>query len=664
MEARTTAGSTWATSLVFAIAYALAAMVGRLTVIDQGAGLGLFWPAAGLGALWMLIRGGLYPLDLALFAAVTFAVNHLTGSSVSMALVLTGANLLQLVAFLWLLGVLLPTLWGVGGNGRIDSVRSLIVFLGAAVVSAHAGATLGSLGLWLLTGHFDPLTTLIWVCRNLFGLFAVGCIGHLIAHAVRFRADPVLAPPGRRVPFVEVLLLVVLTIAGYLAVFATGPQLVFPLLPLTIWAGLRLSTLGATVHAFLCVLFTLVLTRNGLGPFAVLGDPVSTALFVQLYGIVAVLMAMLLATMSDEQRRSAAELVRAEREAATHADLLQNTLEAMHDSVVVIEGERLVFANPSAKVQLRASGLDEGSSISEVPALLPDGSGLPPAEQPLAKALSGEAVSGLDLMLDSRVGPRVMSVSARPLSRREPDSEPRAVLVFRDVTEEREQRADLMTFAGAVAHDLRNPVQVMEGWLEQLEDALDEARAGEGQLDHVVAHSMVANAQGATGRMNELIQDLLDHALATNREIRRGRMDLGAVAREVAAGRSVTMSVGEVPHVWADPVLSRQLLDNLIGNAVKYVAPGVEARVHVAGERAGDQVLVRVCDNGIGVPAGQHERIFGEFERAHRDAGYSGSGLGLSMCRRIVERHGGSIRSYDNPDGPGTVFEFSLPAAR
>lgn len=237
------------------------------------------------------------------------------------------------------------------------------------------------------------------------------------------------------------------------------------------------------------------------------------------------------------------------------------------------------------------------------------------------------------------------------------------MLVFRDVTEEREQRADLMTFAGAVSHDLRNPVQVMEGWLEQLEDALDEG-AGEGRLDHVVVHSMVANAQGATGRMNELIQDLLDHALATNREIRRGRMDLGAVAREVAAGRSVTMSVGEVPHVWADPVLSRQLLDNLIGNAVKYVAPGVEARVHVAGERAGDQVLVRVCDNGIGVPAGQHERIFGEFERAHRDAGYSGSGLGLSMCRRIVERHGGSIRSYDNPDGPGTVFEFSLPAAR
>lgn len=85
MEARTTAGSSWATSLMFAIGYALAALVGRLTVIDQGAGLGLFWPAAGLGVLWMLIRGGLYPLDLALFAAVTFAVNHLTGSSVASA---------------------------------------------------------------------------------------------------------------------------------------------------------------------------------------------------------------------------------------------------------------------------------------------------------------------------------------------------------------------------------------------------------------------------------------------------------------------------------------------------------------------------------------------------------------------------------------------------
>jgi signal transduction histidine kinase len=122
-------------------------------------------------------------------------------------------------------------------------------------------------------------------------------------------------------------------------------------------------------------------------------------------------------------------------------------------------------------------------------------------------------------------------------------------------------------------------------------------------------------------------------------------------------------SVGALDPVYADAVGLRQLLDNLVGNAIKYTAPGVIPRVTVSSTRRGGMVEISVADNGIGIPAGQHEAIFNNFHRAHRNAGYSGNGLGLAICQRIVARHGGVITAQDNPGG-GSRFTFTLPATR
>jgi signal transduction histidine kinase len=118
--------------------------------------------------------------------------------------------------------------------------------------------------------------------------------------------------------------------------------------------------------------------------------------------------------------------------------------------------------------------------------------------------------------------------------------------------------------------------------------------------------------------------------------------------------------------VWADPGLVRQLFDNLLGNAVKYVAPGVRPRVDVRartddGPGDGDWAEIRVTDNGIGIPEDQRELVFETFHRVQRD-GYQGTGLGLAICRRIVERHGGSIHAEPGPDGHGTTMVVRLPA--
>jgi signal transduction histidine kinase len=163
--------------------------------------------------------------------------------------------------------------------------------------------------------------------------------------------------------------------------------------------------------------------------------------------------------------------------------------------------------------------------------------------------------------------------------------------------------------------------------------------------------------------MRELIRDLLAHATSSSRAIVPSRVDLTALVAEVVGARHAEGQVrhGRLPAVAGDPVLVRQVLDNLVGNALKYVAPGTEPRVGVTARVTGDLVRVCVSDNGVGVPPGEHERIFEEFHRAHyRD--FEGSGLGLAICRRIITRHGGTIVARDNPAGQGTVFEFTLPA--
>jgi signal transduction histidine kinase len=114
--------------------------------------------------------------------------------------------------------------------------------------------------------------------------------------------------------------------------------------------------------------------------------------------------------------------------------------------------------------------------------------------------------------------------------------------------------------------------------------------------------------------------------------------------------------------VLADEALVHQLLANLVGNALKYHHPGQQPSVTVwATPDDAGRVVVRVADRGVGIPDGAEEWIFEPFRRAHAGE-FPGTGLGLSSCRRIVERHGGTIRAYPRPVGGGSVFELDLPA--
>jgi light-regulated signal transduction histidine kinase (bacteriophytochrome) len=169
-------------------------------------------------------------------------------------------------------------------------------------------------------------------------------------------------------------------------------------------------------------------------------------------------------------------------------------------------------------------------------------------------------------------------------------------------------------------------------------------------------------------RMQTLINDLLQYsrvgtrgkALAptdTNQVLDAARANLRMVLEETGA----EITSDELPTVMGDPVQLSQLFQNLIGNAVKFRKEDVPARIHVGAERRDGEWIFSVEDNGIGIEPEYLERIFVIFQRLHARTEYAGTGIGLAVCKKIVERHGGKIWVESAP-GEGSTFYFTLRA--
>jgi signal transduction histidine kinase len=222
---------------------------------------------------------------------------------------------------------------------------------------------------------------------------------------------------------------------------------------------------------------------------------------------------------------------------------------------------------------------------------------------------------------------------------------------------------NLLTFARDVSHDLKVPLAGICGYAQLLEHLdLDHGRPDE-------YDEFVGEITRATGRMRHLIDDVLAFATLPEAEVRLRPIDLNALADEVIADAVGTghprplITRDDLPPVQGDDGLVRRLLENLLGNSIKYVRPGEAAVAHLAAWATTDgTVRLAVTDHGIGIPDGQHERVFEDLHRAHPE-GYPGTGLGLSICRRIVHRLGGRIGADPRFRG-GTRIWFDLPAAQ
>jgi PAS domain S-box-containing protein len=363
----------------------------------------------------------------------------------------------------------------------------------------------------------------------------------------------------------------------------------------------------------------------------------------------------------------------AEQHLAQMEGRYRGLLEAAPDAMVVVnQAGEIVLLNVQAEKQL---GYSRDELIGQkVKNIIPEGfaerliaDGLRSAEDALAQQIG----TGIELIARRKDGTEFpIEIMLSPLESAE------GILVtaaIRDITTRKKDEAHLLNkmdelnrsnvelgqFAYIASHDLQEPLRMVASYTQLL------SRRYKGKLDSD-ADEFIAFAVDGASRMQRLIQDLLAYSrvgtkgqdlLETSSEdaLEQALINLRGSIEET--GAQVTHD--PLPPVMADDTQLTQLFQNLIGNAIKYQSPGVP-RVHItAALDAGKKWNFSVKDNGLGIDPQYFERIFGMFQRLHKREEFAGTGIGLAICKKIVERHGGSI-SVESQPGKGSTFSFAL----
>ncbi|MBI4967640.1 MAG: PAS domain S-box protein [Rhodospirillales bacterium] len=290
---------------------------------------------------------------------------------------------------------------------------------------------------------------------------------------------------------------------------------------------------------------------------------------------------------------------------------------------------RELFANQRAKSE---SVLSRG--IEDIPVIL--------ESSLLAGSSTGGEPHGLIAAID---------ISGRKRAEREADIKSREL---------ERSNAELQSFAYVVSHDLQEPLRMIGSYVQLL------ARRYKGALDSD-ADEFIHFAVDGVERLSRMINDLLDYSRVETRgrvpEPTDAAQALGDALANLEAATlesGATCTVGSLPWVMADPHQLGRLFQNLIGNALKYRSPKRTPRILIDAVRHGAEWHFSVADNGIGIDPAYFNRLFRLFQRLHTRQEYPGTGVGLAICKKIVERHGGRIWVDSTPDR-GSTFYFSLP---
>jgi PAS domain S-box-containing protein len=398
---------------------------------------------------------------------------------------------------------------------------------------------------------------------------------------------------------------------------------------------------------------------------------------------------ILLAIEDITDRRAEEQILRDSEER------LKTIIENLHEGLVIsdLHGHLTQF-NQAGLEMYGFSSREEGllrlpqfHEILEISTL--DGSVLKFEEWPLARVIAGEVLTNYEVCL-RRIDKDWQAIfSYGGAIVKAPNGQPLAFLTFTDITKRKRIEAklklysdklersnsELQDFAQIASHDLQEPLRKILAFGDRLK-----TKAGE-SLDEE-CRDYLERMFNAAARMQTLITDLMTFSRVETKAQTFVTADLGVIAREVSADLETLIEktggrveIGELPAIDADPVQMRQLLQNLIGNSLKYYRAGVPPVVRIYsqnlnerrsesinknGSRASRLTQILVTDNGIGFDEKYLDRIFNMFQRLHKKGEYEGTGVGLAICRKIVDRHGGMITARSSP-GEGTTFVVTMP---
>jgi light-regulated signal transduction histidine kinase (bacteriophytochrome) len=300
----------------------------------------------------------------------------------------------------------------------------------------------------------------------------------------------------------------------------------------------------------------------------------------------------------------------------------------------------------------------------------PDGTPRPPEEAPPLRALRGEEVREQEeIVRTPATGElRHRQVNASPVR----DAEGRIIgsmSVVRDITdlkrtesELKRSNAELQQFAYVASHDMQEPLRMVISYLDLLNHKFGD------ELNPKAKEYMAFAVDGAD-KMRELVNDLLAYSRVDSRPMKVEEVDLNKAIEEVVKDLHVAIRetnaeiiIEQLPTITADRMRIKQVFQNLITNAIKF-HKGEPPKVEISAQRLGSEWEFAVKDNGIGIDPAYQDKIFEMFQRLHTKEEYPGTGIGLAIAKKIVERQGGRIW-VDSEPGKGSTFFFTLPTSQ
>ena len=361
--------------------------------------------------------------------------------------------------------------------------------------------------------------------------------------------------------------------------------------------------------------------------------------------------------------RAGNEELRAVNEALAAAqEELHRTLGSLAVGAIVVDGDGRVLSSNAEALQvlgLAALGGEPGDWFASLGLLSETGQPLGSDDNPVMRALAGEFVRDEWLLLrrEDLSGDRWISVSASPV--RKP-TRAAAVMTVSDVTQRKQAQRELEEFAYVASHDLQEPLRMVRSFMGLLADDYAE------ELDEM-GRQYIHYARDGAERMTTLVRELLEYSRSGAAALSMVDVALDEVVADVRneladaiAGSEAQIEVGPLPVVQADRSHMTHLFRNFLTNALKFRSPERTPNIRLSAHERAGAWRIEVADNGIGMDPRYAGKVFRMFQRLHSRAEYPGTGIGLAICKRVVERHGGAI-GVDAAVGRGSTFWFSLP---